>query len=229
VLTKILVFLFLLSVVLHAPTKGFAKIWDESNFSVGTPLFEYFTQRAVANILYSLGTRLDQSLGITCSERHQVKFGGIRLYQPVDFPEGAKHPVSGIWLYQFSLERCGETKIYNALAIARKDRPPRFVPMTPGTTIASPVLARDASRSVAAQAGMQSAKAGVPKGCKDLRIFDTKNVSRPRDVVQAGKTVKGFWEEVWTVLLCGVKVGIPITFWSDGKGGTFFSTKPKAN
>jgi hypothetical protein len=200
-----------------------AKVWDNSSLKPDSELFKYLTQRAVINVLYKLGTGLDKVFGITCKTRHSIKIEGFRLVQPVDFPEGAKHPVSGVWKYQFSLTRCDSKKIYNAIALARVDKPPRFVPLTPGLALASPLLARDASKSVAAAAGARAGKAGVEKGCKNFRIFDTRYLSQPHDVTENGKTILGLWKEIWTVLACGIKIDVPITFWSDGKGGTFFS------
>jgi hypothetical protein len=63
--------------------------------------------------------------------------------------------------------------------------------------------------------------------CKQLDVFDMRVTSEPHDQTEAGKTLKGVWNEAWDFRMCGKPVEIEITFIPDTTGrGTSFVINP---
>ena len=58
--------------------------------------------------------------------------------------------------------------------------------------------------------------------CLDFSIKDTVLLHEPYDVKKKnGKYIEGYWEELWTINICGKNKQVPVTFYIK-KGKTLF-------
>ncbi len=187
----------------------------------------YMYSRDMLCGLYRLGVEQDKKFGIQqeCRTPYRVEPYSVSILQPIDFPDDKQHPVKGVWNFRYQLQRCGDSKIYNAIFIAagNGDAPPSPRAYYPGATSASPVLVQDTMRSALSSAMV---KANLT-ACKDVDVFDMRVTQPPRDVVQGEKTLKGVWNETWTFRLCGRTVDVGISFIPDPNGdGTQYVVDP---
>lgn len=100
--------------------------------------------------MYRLGVEQDRKFGLyaECKTQYKVKLSGLIVLSPIDFPDDQQNPTKGVWQTRYQLERCGDSKFYNALFIARNNgEPPTSRPTYPGSTHAGPVLVKDAMLS----------------------------------------------------------------------------------
>ncbi len=171
--------------------------------------------------LLRLGQEQDKRLGLArdCRDQAVVNVKGLVLLRPVELPEGAAHPAQGAWQYRYTLERCGQIKIYNAVAVAGKDgAPPVFQPYFPGETLADVALVRDAMVPALAAAALA---AKPDKSCRQVDMLDMRVVEGQKGRADAP------WKEVWSILFCGRQGDAEISFMPDKDGkGTTFSAKP---
>jgi hypothetical protein len=184
----------------------------------GTRIHKYLFSKDQFEVLYRVGVEWDKKLGLqqNCKSQYQVKPYNTALLAPIDFPNEKEHPTKGIWRYRFQLERCGETKIYNAIFAAQNDGKPQVLPHWPGDTRASPRLIYDALTSAIASASAKIKNVDKITECKDLTIFDMKVSEEPHDVVENGITIRGVWWEKWTFLACGQYADVLLRFTPDG-------------
>ena len=88
---------------------------------------------------------------------------------------------------------------------------------------ASPVLVKDAMLSAIMGAVVRS---GL-KDCKDFDVFDMRVTEPAHDVIEGDKTIKGVWNEIWTLRVCRQAIDVAMTFIPDANGGgTSFTTGP---
>jgi hypothetical protein len=184
----------------------------------------YLFSKPMLDTMYRLGLEQDTKFGLHagCISQSRVKPVESLVLAPIDFPDDRQNPIKGAWFSRYRLERCSESKLYNVLFIANSDgSAPLARTYYPGATIAGPELVNDAMPSVVSGA---LARSGL-KDCKDIDVFDMR-VSEPvHDVVEAGKTIRGVWEETWTLRMCGQMHEVAVTFIPDtnGSGATFTS------
>lgn len=177
----------------------------------------YVNDRAVFNELFRRGKEQDQRLGLAqgCAGNATVTVKNLILLEPIELPEGATHPSKGAWQYRYLLTRCGESTVYNVVAVAGKNgAPPVYKTYFPGSTMASVQLVRDTMvPAMAAAAG----RARPDKDCKKINVLDMR-VTENQET--AGRTP---WTEVWTFNFCGKPGDAEITFTpdADNKGTTF--------
>lgn len=190
------------------------------------PAFAYVFSTLNLEAMYRLGVEEDKKFGLQpeCKTQYHVKAMAAIVLKPIDFPEGKPNPSAGIWLTRYQLERCGDAKIYNALFFANANsEAPVAKPFYPGSTIAGPVLVKDAMMQAVAGA---LARAGL-KDCKIADVFDMRVTEPVHDVTEGDKLFKGVWNEIWTFRLCGQMVDTAMTFIPDANGGgTSFSSGP---
>ncbi|HEY8084902.1 MAG TPA: hypothetical protein VIE69_04795 [Methylophilaceae bacterium] len=170
------------------------------------------------NAVRQLGIAQDHKLGLQldCKTEYKVKPVSAAVLAPINFPDSQQNPVSGVWSLRYELQRCGESKIYNAIFVANADgSAPTPHPFYPGTSYSSPILIKDAMRSALPSAMIKSGD----RQCKDLDMLDMRVTQEPHDVIEGDKTSKGVWNETWTFLLCGKPVDTDITFVPDATGG----------
>lgn len=146
---------------------------------------------------------------------------------PIEFPEGKQHPVNGVWLTRYILERCGESKFYNALFFANSTgEAPTPSAFYPGSSNANPVLIRDAMMSAVFGALVRS---GLTD-CKTVDVFDMRVSEPPHTVVEGDKMFNGVWSEIWTFRMCGQMIDVAMKFIpASNGGGTTFSTSGPIN
>ena len=93
----------------------------------------------------------------------------------------------------------------------------------PGSTNASPVLIKDAMLSAIMGA---VARSGL-NDCKDFDVFDMRVTEPAHDVAEGNKIIKGVWNEIWTLKVCGQAFDVAMTFIPDANGGgTSFTAGP---
>ncbi len=176
----------------------------------------YIYSRPMVEAMYKLGVEQDKKFGLQpdCRSEYRVEPVSISVLAPIDFPEGKPHPVKGVWNFRYQLQRCGESKLYNALFFAAADgAAPTPRAYYPGATNANPLLVKDAMVSAVAGALLQ---AGL-KDCKD--VFDMRVTQAMHDVKDGGSVLKGVWNETWTFKTCGQMSEVAITFIPDATGG----------
>ena len=192
----------------------------------GAALHKYLSTSEHDRELAGIGLEWDSRLGLhqTCSSHRVVKLTGLMIYVPVEFQSGSPHPVKGLWRERFSFERCGEIKTYNVLVSAQSAAQPRFAPLYPGDSLASPQLFLDARHSafVLASVSLPRQNDGTP--CQKISLLDTRVIRTPYEAFVPDRgMVRGVWDETWSVGGCGGVSEQLVTFTPDGKGGTYFT------
>jgi hypothetical protein len=173
------------------------------------PLLETARQLGIAQD-HKLGLQLD------CQTEYKLKPVSAAVLAPINFPDGQQNPVSGVWSLRYELQRCGESKIYNAIFVANADgTAPTPHSFYPGASRSSPVLIKDALQTAVPSAVIKSGD----RQCRDIDMLDMRVTQEPHDVIEGGKTSKGVWNETWTFRLCGKPVDTEITFVPDATGG----------
>jgi len=192
----------------------------------GTKIFAYMFSHEQMEELYKVGVFWDKKLGLqqNCKSQFHVKPIGFVILAPINLPENEAHPVEGAWKHRFEFERCGDTKIYNAIFVSKKGTKPELRPYFPGTSKASPQLIHDAMTLAVSSASFKLKEKGV-KECKDMVVADMRVTQMPHEVVERGTVYPGVWQESWTFVGCGQPVDVLINFTPDGKGGTNYSTQ----
>jgi hypothetical protein len=184
----------------------------------------YLYSRPMLEAMYRQGVELDKKYGLQldCKSQYNIKPVNTVVLSPIDFPDDKQHPTKGVWKFRYQLERCGDSKIYNALFIANSNgEAPTLRAFYPGSTNASPVLIKDAMLPAIMGAVVRS---GL-KDCKDVDVFDMRVTEPAHDVVEGDKTFKGVWKETWIFKTCGQMIDVPIRFTPDANGGgTTFTT-----
>jgi hypothetical protein len=184
----------------------------------------YIFSPPMSEVMYRLGVEEERKFALQSdclSPCHVIPFTALVL-KPIEFPEGKQHPTQGVWLTRYQLERCGDSKFYNALFFASSNgEAPISKPFYPGSTNANPVLIRDAM--MIAVTGALS-RSGLNE-CKEVDVFDMRVTEPAHDVVEGEKIFKGVWSEIWTFRVCGQMIDVPMTFIPDANGGgtTFIS------
>lgn len=213
--------LFMLLNVSHAETVN-----TGADLSNNKKTFAYVNSTPMLKIMYRFGVEQDRKWGLQsdCKSQYLTRKDSTFVLSPIDFPDDKQNPTKGVWNARYQLERCGESKIYNVLFVADKNgEAPTPHANYPGSTIANPILVKDAMPTAI---GVGLARSGI-KDCKDVDVFDMR-VSEPiHDVVEGEKTFKGVWNEVWTFRACGQIIDIEMTFAPNAnRGGIDFFTSP---
>jgi hypothetical protein len=202
-------------------------ISDISEIHPDTRVAKYLYSAGQIDEMYQVGVIWDRRLSLQqdCKSQHVVRPRTLALLQRIDFPDDSEHPVEGAWRHRFEFERCGETKIYNAIFVAKRGQKPAMSPYVPGETRASPILVRDAM-----MAALVTAIASLPtgtnvKGCKDMSLSDMTVTQEPQNPTDG--VGRDPWKERWTFSVCGNSASSVITFVPDGRGGTSFSAAAK--
>ena len=187
----------------------------------------YLYSRTAQETLFRLGVEQDKKFGLQqdCKSQYRVGPYSIGVLQPIVFPDDKAHPTKGVWNIRYQLQRCGESKFYNAIFMAsgNGDTPAAARAYYPGTTNAGPVLVKDAMMGAFSSAMLKSNQ----KECKDVDVFDMRVSEQPHDMSDGTKTYKGVWSEIWTFRLCSQMVDVGVTFIPDATGsGTSYVITP---
>jgi hypothetical protein len=187
----------------------------------------YMFSAPLLETMYRLGLAQDRKFGLQsgCTSQYQVKPVGSLVLAPIDFPDARQHPTKGAWFSRYQLERCGDSKLYNLLFVADSSgAAPTVRTYYPGSTIASPELVNDAMASVISGALVRSGLGS----CRDIDVFDMRVTEQVHDVVQGDKTIKGVWNETWTLRMCGQMHDVAVIFIPDANGGGMTYTSGSA-
>lgn len=143
-----------------------------------------------------------------CATLSQAK-PAVKLLEDVTF-DSSGVPKSGVWTGIYPVSGCGVARTLNFLFIAGPDGV-RSVVTLPGTTLADPLLQRDALFFAFTGAGLKA------PGCKDRIVVDT---AVDRSNGANGAPGKAPWHETWTVAACGKMLIVPMEFVPDANGTT---------
>ena len=186
----------------------------------------YIDSLQMLESMYRLGIEEDRKFGLhqDCKSKYLIRPVSAVVLKPIEFSEGKQHPTKGVWLSRYQLERCGDSKNYNALIFASLNgEAPILRSFHAGSSNASPVLIQDALRSAVPIAVTQS---GL-KDCKTALVFDMRVTESSHNVVEGKKAFKGVWNELWTFSMCGQMIDVAMTFIPDATGGgTSFTASP---
>jgi hypothetical protein len=178
----------------------------------------YLNSRNVLEVLFRLGLEQDRKFGLAtqCKGQYKIEPYSVAVLTPIAFPDETPHPVEGLWNIRYRLLRCGETKVYNTLfsATGYGKTPPAPRINFPGSTNAGQMLVTDALRAAMPAALTASGQ----KDCKQVDLYDMRVTEGAREFVEAGKTVSGVWDEIWTFRVCGKAVDAGLRFFPMGEG-----------
>jgi hypothetical protein len=175
--------------------------------------------RPLLDIAFQLGMQQDRKFGLqsNCKSQYSVRPISVAIVSPVVFPGDRPSPTKGAWSLRYSLERCGDSKWYNASFAASDSGTPTYGAGFPGATRASPLLIRDAMSVAASAAVVKSAR----RDCADVALFDMREIPLP-----GGDGSGGSWQENWTFKICGQTVDVGMVFTPDPiTGSTSFRTE----
>lgn len=134
------------------------------------------------------------------------------------------NPTRGAWRMVGRMEGCGQSKVLNLRYwFAPEGRLMRSTTL-PGTTIAVPLLQKDAL--FYAQAAMVRL---TPKDCKESAVIDTRFLRLGDVSPQARPGMESHvWDEEWQVRACGVVGTVSMHFIPDATGTTISAEMAKA-
>lgn len=172
--------------------------------------FAYLSSSTSLATLYRLGVEQDRKLvQLDCEPQYEIKTSTMIGYvlDPIVFPKDKLNPTRGMWKIRYQLERCGESKIYNALFTANSNgEAPTASADFPGSTNANRVQVKNAMKN---NIPLMLILSGL-KDCKDVDVFDMRVTTPAHDLVP-GK-IKGVWNEIWTLKACGQMIDVAMTF-----------------
>ena len=151
---------------------------------------------------------------LACANAVFAQAPEIGVYLPVTFDKNGA-PVSGEWREGLTVTGCGAPIMLNVLTVVTAPATLSTGYLLPGGTIADPILQN------AAQGFAVRAAGGIPPGCKDPFIADTKfaGYEGPDAARQTGS-----WKELWTLDLCGKPRQIMLHFGVDATSVTVKAT-----
>lgn len=168
----------------------------------------YTVSRAFIRRLREAAIVNDAYLGRACPEQYRPSLLSV-LHQPTPalaMPEGAEHPTTGIWRARYTIERCGEAPVYNAVFGGRPNQPPNMRISNPGTTAAGSELAREMREDIA-DAALELADLET---CSDQRIVDTRADEAELNVQADGSEWARLTRETWSIDVCGRQVDVAL-------------------
>lgn len=169
--------------------------------------------------LYIMGLYLDKELlekETTCENKYWLEPISFSILQPLEFAADSPHPHKGLWTFRYRFDRCDESIVYNALFQANPNGQPKIIPLVPGVTHASPLLARDMMPGVA----IAVVKNNGGNQCKTPKIVNTKVTVEPHTLKTDKEQFDGAWEEEWTVVACSAPLRISFCLLPRKTGGT---------
>jgi len=143
--------------------------------------------------------------------------------------EQGSQGVSGRWTERWTVDRCGSPVPY-LVKFARAadgdldvtmqiETPAGDAAAVPGTTIADPVLQRDALGFLALR---DFSAAGAEGACHSRKVIDTQMLQPLEGAsVEGERPIAGQWVERWTLDRCGMPVRYVVRFSTTQKGTTF--------
>jgi hypothetical protein len=139
----------------------------------------------------------------------------ITIIEPVSFDQNGV-PASGRWRHAFPVRGCGNDTVLNFFFVARPGGQIASLIGLPGTTLADPLLQRDALTFATTAAGI------FTKTCTSFDVTNTRfeafGLSTPATADPgAGAHFRPWWE-TWTLVGCGRSLAVPMNFVPDSTG-----------
>lgn len=139
----------------------------------------------------------------------------LLIIKPVSFGQSG-YPNGGAWKQTFPVSGCGNDTILNLYFFAGADEKVNTAIGIPGTTLADPILQRDA---------VQYANIGSSLAAKDCKLFLVKNTKfesfglsiPPTPDPGPSQRFRPWWE-TWTMVGCNRTFRTPMNFIPDAKG-----------
>ena len=147
---------------------------------------------------------------ISCRAARFARAPEIGVYVRVQFDKSGI-PISGEWREGVVASGCGAPITLNVLTLITAPATLATGYLLPGDTIADPILQNYAQSFALKAAG------GLPNGCTDAYVANTKFVGYDGPG-SAGNI--GPWKEVWTLHLCGPPRRVLMQFIPDATGTT---------
>ncbi len=204
----------------------------------GTRIAEYMSLERVQARFRGMVQAHSQAVGSTCGVPGDLALNEVYAVLPVVLEDDLEHPSSGVWVYRFSVERCGERQGLQAIAAAVvPGEAPRLVYLQAGDTLADPTVQKEmlngpGHATAFAQTGL--------KTCDSFMVVDTTITTPPhdlpvtsamgRDLDGQAKTIATnagiprqidqtdavvVWEEQWDLRYCGQNARISVDFWEN--------------
>jgi hypothetical protein len=144
-------------------------------------------------------------------ECKDISFGSawtFAMFRPITV-NAAGDVESGVWREGYEVVACGIKRQLNIIYIAENGTLKSVAGM-PGSSIADPILQRDAGMAFYARGG---------KDCKQAFALDTKFMGYTDAALDAkpGQPQRS-WREDWTLWACGKEIVVPFTFTPNARG-----------
>ena len=170
--------------------------------------FKFMTSENYARTVARKTAEYETSLGVTCDEPYNVALRGARIIRPIvtvaEGPlfvgENIPQPAGGVWSSRHQVTRCGESVLYNSLAIIAPNGQLRLQPLVLGNTGMHPLLIMRFKPQVARMAQIDD--------CDVVFIANTQQGAA--DGVDVSQT-DGIYE-TWTIQGCEQRVQLVIRF-----------------
>ena len=122
---------------------------------------------------------------------------------------------------------CADAPPVRFMVLRMPDDQLRAIVVNDGETLANPSLMRDSSAPAAIAAYQVVRTADAACDGSDMRMGATRVAERGADLGDEyhGAFYSGSWSEIWTFVVCGRTVEVPITFTADGNGGAHYNIR----
>ena len=131
------------------------------------------------------------------------------------------------WTVYGRTQGCPDGPPVRFMVLRMPDDQLRAVVVNEGETLANPSLMRDSSTPAAVTAYQTVRTADASCDVSTMRMGATRVAERGSDLGDEyhGAFYSGSWSEIWTFLVCGRSVEVPITFTADGNGGAHYNIR----
>lgn len=209
--------LLLIANLFLIPTLSYGTVQENSQSSQA--IEEYFSanHQEISKVLYEIAKQNTIRLNEECSDKYNITLDDVYIVEPIIFSKEKLHPVKGMWLYKYKLDRCGVSRIHNVYFISDNGDEPKVFNGIMGNTIASPHLAYDSLTGVYTTV---SSKLG--KLCQSKEELNDTFVVFDSKVIKSSNGHSS-WDELWSIKACKNALNVLVKFTSDGKGGTYYN------
>ena len=145
-----------------------------------------------------------------CPDATYAPAGKLTVYLQPSFDAPGKIK-TGAWAQGFDEKGCGAQHALKVFAFVKEDKAVVVVPLLSGTTLADPLVQKDA---VYYALNMTNK---LNPDCKKPYVQDTTFLQRDEAFIPAGMKT-GPWSERWTVISCSKTMSVPMKFMPDPKG-----------
>lgn len=147
------------------------------------------------------------TISYKCTEPQSAQRLTPHVFEPVTFPaktfedESYKHPTYGQWQDRIEITACGQSYIFNFLAVAAPYGPPAIFPLVNGESMLDPIYQSQAEQKAAE--AINEHDHNLCEGGGQTLVSDTKFLGFIQEdrTLGAEDAEKGWFEE-WTIWYC---------------------------